>query len=92
MMKNFEEKIDQWSDKCKNAIDMKHTHMSNQLSNAIKQLNIDQSIEQLLKNLLQIPNNIQIKHVESLEQLFEQIQKTIQDQEMISFIQVNEDG
>jgi hypothetical protein len=37
---------------------MKHTHMSNQLSNEIKQLNIDQSIRQLLKNLLRIPNNL----------------------------------
>ncbi len=69
---------------------MKHTHMSNQLSNEIKQLNIDQSIRQLLKNLLRIPNNLQIKHLESLEQLFEQIQKSVQ--EMISFVQVNEDG
>ncbi len=90
MMKNFQEKIDQWSDKCKNAIDMKHTHMSNQLSNEIKQLNIDQSIGQLVKNLLRIPNNMQIKHLESLEQLYEQIQKTVQ--EMISFVQINKTG
>jgi hypothetical protein len=64
--------------------------MSNQLSNEIKQLNIDQSIGQLVKNLLRIPNNMQIKHLESLEQLYEQIQKTVQ--EMISFVQINKTG
>ena len=101
MMENLQEKIDQWSEKCQSQIVMKHTQMSKQLSSVIQQFNIDQfrslqlnnidqSIGQPLTNLLRIPNNIQMKHVETLEQQFENIQKTVQ--EMTSFIQITEDG
>jgi hypothetical protein len=48
--------------------------------------NIDQYIGQPLTDLLRLPNNIQIKHIEALEQQFEQIQ------DMISFIQITDDG
>ncbi|CAF4181127.1 unnamed protein product [Rotaria sp. Silwood2] len=101
MIDNFQEKIDQWSKICKNKIDVKHAQMSAQLSNEIKQINIDQfrsiqlnNIEQYigqpLTDLLHLPNNIQIKHIESLEQQLEQIQQTIKD--IFSCLQITDDG
>jgi hypothetical protein len=101
IIENVQKKIDQWSEKCKNEIDLKHKKMSDQLSKEIKQLNIDQFrsiqlnkidqyIGQPLIDLLRIPNNIQIKHIESLEKQFQQIQKTIY--EMDSFIEITDQG
>jgi len=101
IIENVQKKIDQWSEKCKNEIDLKHVNMSTQLSDVIKQLNIDQFrsiqlnkidqyIGQPLIDLLRIPNNIQIKHIESLEKQFQQIQKTIY--EMDSFIEITDQG
>jgi hypothetical protein len=101
MIENFQEKLDQWAQKSKNEIDIKHAQMSDQLVNEIKQLdidqirakqlnNIDQSIGQPLTSLLRIPNNIPIKHLQLLEQQFEQIQQTTE--QLISFIQISNDG
>jgi hypothetical protein len=101
IIENFQKKLNQWSEKCKNEIDLKHANMSGQLSKEIKQLNIDQFrliqlnnidqfIGQPLIDLFRIPNNIQIKHLELLEQQFQQIQKTIE--EINSFIQINDQG
>ncbi|CAF1081301.1 unnamed protein product [Adineta steineri] len=97
MIDNSQEKLNQWVVKCKNEIDLKHAYMSKQLSNTIKQVNIDEFcslqinninhyIEQPLVDLLQTSNNIEIKQVESLEQQLEQIQN------MVSFIQITDDG
>jgi len=94
---NLREKLDQWSEKCKHEIDLKHANMSKELSSIVKQVNIDQFrsiqlnnidqyIGQPLTDLLRLPNNIQIKHIEALEQQFEQIQ------DMISFIEITDDG
>jgi hypothetical protein len=94
MIKNAQEKLDQWSKKCKNEIDFKHAILSRQLVNEIKQLNIDQfrsiqlkkideDIGQSLINLLQQPNHFQL---EILEQQFEQL-KTIN-----SFVQITDEG
>ncbi|CAF1125697.1 unnamed protein product [Rotaria sordida] len=101
MIDNFQEKIDQWSQIRKNEIDLKHAQMSVQLLNEIKQINIDQfrllqlnNIEQYigqpLTDILHLPNNIQMKHIESLEQQLEQIQQTIQ--EIFSCLQITNDG
>ncbi|CAF4948594.1 unnamed protein product [Rotaria sp. Silwood1] len=98
---NFQEKIDQWSQICKNEIDMKHAQMSAQLSNEIKQIdidqfrsiqldNIEQHIGQPLTDLLRLPNNIQMKHIQSLEQQLEQSQQAIQ--EIFSCLQITNDG
>ncbi|CAF3448270.1 unnamed protein product [Rotaria sp. Silwood1] len=98
---NFQEKIDQWSQICKNKIDMKHAQMSAQLSNEIKQIdidqfrsiqldNIEQHIGQPLTDLLRLPNNIQMKHIQSLEQQLEQSQQAIQ--EIFSCLQITNDG
>jgi hypothetical protein len=97
MIKNAQEKIDQWSKRCKNEIDLKHATMSAQLSKEIKQLNIDQfrSIElkkidqdigQPLIDLLQQPKHFQMKYLEILEQQVEQL-KT-----MNSFVQITDEG
>ncbi len=88
MIDHFQQKLDQWSKKCKDEIDLKHANMSIQLSKEIKQF--DQYIGQPLIDLLRIQNNIQIKQIQSLEQQFQQIKKTIE--QINSFIQITDQG
>jgi hypothetical protein len=101
MIENFQQKLDQWSKKCKDEIDLKHANMSIQLSKEIKQFDIDQFrfiqlnkidqyIGQPLIDLLRIQNNIQIKQIQLLEQQFQQIKKTIE--QINSFIQITDQG
>jgi hypothetical protein len=101
MIDHFQQKLDQWSKKCKDEIDLKHANMSIQLLKEIKkfdidqfrliQLNkIDQYIGKPLIDLIRIQNNIQIKQIQLLEQQFKQIKKTIE--QINSFIQINDQG
>ncbi|CAF1569726.1 unnamed protein product [Adineta ricciae] len=85
LMENFEKKLDQWTNTCKNEIDRKAKQMLKQGKSLIEQLNMEEFrsnyLHQIEKNLE--PNQT---HTSILEEQIEQMK------EKISYLQITNDG